>query len=329
MNKILVTYEADREQREMFRRTFASQELSFLAESRNSSDRESLLQNAEVLVSWNPARELENDNRSLLRRVRFVQLISAGYDHLKFEMFADDCMVAANQGAYALPMAEHALAMMLDGAKKLRRYHNLLAEGRFEQQASYTKRVTGSTVGVLGFGSIGKETVRLMRPFHVRVLAINTSGRTEDNVDFCGTLKDLDLVLAESDFLLVSIPLTSETTGLIGKTELEKMKHDAALVNVARGAIIKERDLYEHLKSHPGFFACIDAWWIEPFRNGKFSVDYPFFELPNLLGSPHNSALVDGIMLEGATRAAQNVARYLQGGNVSGIVPNPRKVIAR
>ncbi len=324
MGNILVTYDVDREQREMFEKTFFPHKPSFLIDGRDHQERISMLSNAEVLVSWNPAKELEKDDHTLLRNVRFVQLISAGYDHLRFEMFTDGCKVAANQGAYALPMAEHALAMMLDAAKKLRRYHNLLASGHFEQRKGYTKRVTGSTLGVIGFGAIGKETARLMRPFSVKVLSLNTTGKTTEKVDFCGTLRDLDRVLTESDFLLVSIPLTPETAGLIGKAELEKMKNDAVLVNVARGPILREKDLYEHLLSHPDFFACIDAWWIEPFKFGKFAVSYPFFSLPNLLGSPHNSALVDGIMLEGASRAAENVMRFLQGKRVNGMVPRPQ-----
>lgn len=312
----------------MFQKAYTSHELSFLADGRNKSERDSMLRSAEVLVSWNPVKELEKDSQDLLRKVKFVQLISAGYDHLRSEMFPDECQIAANQGAYAVPMAEHTLAMMLDGAKKLRRYHNLLAKGHFEQRNGYTKRVTGSTVGVIGFGSIGKETVRLMRPFDVRVLAINTTGKTAEKVDFCGTLRDLDRILVDSDFVLLSIPLTDETNGLIGKGELGRMKADAVLVNVARGPILKEKDLYDHLLSHPDFFACIDAWWIEPFRSGKFAVSYPFFDLPNLLGSPHNSALVDGIMLEGAERAAKNAMRYLQGEKVAGLVPRPHKAVA-
>jgi len=98
------------------------------------------------------------------------------------------------------------------------------------------------------------------------------------------------------------------------------MKADAVLVNVARGAIVKERDLYEHLRSHPEFTACIDAWWFEPFKFGKFQINYPFFELPNLIGSPHNSVLVNGIMTDGARRAAQNVLRYLNKEQVRGVV---------
>jgi phosphoglycerate dehydrogenase-like enzyme len=120
--------------------------------------------------------------------------------------------------------------------------------------------------------------------------------------------------------VVISIPLTAETEGLIGKRELELMKNDAILINVARGPIIKEKDLYEHLKSHPDFSAGIDAWWIEPFKFGQFKINYPFFELPNLIGSPHNSAIVENIMIEGASKAAENVKRFLNNEEIKGVV---------
>ncbi len=320
MKKIVVTYEAGEQEREMFRNQFPALETAFLAERRNGNKPETILDGAEVLISWNPTKELKSVDPASLRNVKFVQLLSAGYDHLKFEMFPSASLIAANQGAYALPMAEHVLAMILAGAKKLRRYHDSLAEGKFNQLKSFTRQVTNATLGIIGFGSIGKETARLMGPFNVNVIALNTSGKTDREVGFCGTLKDLDHLLVNSDFVVISIPLTDDTEGLIGKRELEEMKEDAVLINVARGPVIKERDLYEHLKTHPDFFAGIDAWWVEPFKFGKFEINYPFFELPNLLGSPHNSALVDGIMLEGAKRAAENVAKYISGEKFAGVI---------
>jgi phosphoglycerate dehydrogenase-like enzyme len=97
------------------------------------------------------------------------------------------------------------------------------------------------------------------------------------------------------------------------------MKEKAILVNVARGPIVDERALYEHLKANPGFSAGIDAWWDEPRDGAPFRTGYPFFELPNLLGSPHNSGDVPGIMYHAVRQAAGNVRRYLLGDAVSGV----------
>ncbi len=98
------------------------------------------------------------------------------------------------------------------------------------------------------------------------------------------------------------------------------LKPDAILINVARGGIIDEAALYAHLLSHPGFRAGIDTWWVEPLRDEEFRTNYPFFSLPNVLGSPHTSAMVPGSDVAASGEAAKNVKRFPTGERISGVV---------
>jgi phosphoglycerate dehydrogenase-like enzyme len=98
------------------------------------------------------------------------------------------------------------------------------------------------------------------------------------------------------------------------------MKPTAILVNVARGPIVDQGALYDHLRTHPEFGAGIDTWWDEPAGDAPFRTDYPFCDLPNVIGSPHNSSIVPGTMLSAARLAAENMRRYLRGEAVTGLV---------
>jgi phosphoglycerate dehydrogenase-like enzyme len=154
---------------------------------------------------------------------------------------------------------------------------------------------------------------RLMHGIGMRVHAVNRRGRTDERVEWIGGPERLNELLEAADVLLISAPLTRATYGLIGTGELQRMKADAILVNVARGEIVQERPLYEHLVKNPRFTACIDAWWVEPVRHGEFRMDKPFLELPNVIASPHNSAQGIGAHDISLRRAAENCRRALTG----------------
>ena len=123
----------------------------------------------------------------------------------------------------------------------------------------------------------------------------------------------------ESDILSLHVTMIPGNENLIGAPELSMMKHDAILVNVARGALLDEKALYEHMQSHASFLLGIDAWWTEPFLHGHFRMEYPFLELPNVLGSPHNSAVVPHVLVNAAQGAAANVKHFLKGEQVMGM----------
>ncbi len=318
---VAVTFPVRPEDRATFEATLAGvARVAFLAEL-DHDGRAGRLAEAEVLLSWLWGSEIRPEERELLGRVRFVQLLSAGADGVPFADIPPHIEVAGNVGAYAEPMAEHALAMALALAKRLPLRHAEMVRGEFRHFA-FSRTLDGAVCGILGYGGIGRAVARLLRAFGARIHAVNTSGRTADPepVEFLGTLEDLDAVLAASDVLVIALPLTRGTRGLIGRRELELMKPDAILVNVARGAVVEEEALFDHLSAHPEFIAGLDVWWREPLHQGEFRVDHPFFDLPNVLGSPHNSALVPGSLEAAARHAAQNVARYLRDEPVAGVV---------
>jgi phosphoglycerate dehydrogenase-like enzyme len=244
-----------------------------------------------VVLTRNTATELRREELVLLGNVALVQLVPAGIDFIPLGDLPPGVRVASNAGAYSRPIAEHAVAMVLAAAKRLLAEHAALTRGEFNQPR-LNRMLAGSVCGVLGFGGIGKATARIMRCLGMRIHAINRRGASEEAVDWIGTMDRLDELLSVSDVIVISLPLTRATHGLIRARELELMKPDAILVNLARGEIINEAAFYEYLKTHPAFTACIDAWWIEPVRHGKFRMDQPFMQLPNVIGSPHNSASV-------------------------------------
>ncbi len=315
---IIITYSMSEAQRAMLKEALGHEAKPVFLVDQPSGLREQSLVEANALLSWNLPRELGPSEFALLKNAKLIQLISAGVDHVPFNALPPDVEVAGNVGAYAESVAEHALAMTLALVKNLVTEHQQLARGKFNQFAA-GRMLRGSICGILGYGGIGRATARLMRGLGVRIYGVNTDGKAEEPLDFVGTLDDLQQVLALSDIVVIALPLTGKTRGLIGKRELGWMKRDAVLINVARGDIIDEGALYEHLAKHPDFKAGIDAWWVEPFRFGEFRTTYPLLALPNVVGSPHNSAMAHGAGEEALKKAAENIKRFLKGEPLLGV----------
>src|SRR5215470_8699564 len=190
--------------------------------------------------------------------------------------------------------------------------HANLKSGEFNQHSA-NRMLRGGVCGILGFGNVGVATARLMRAFGMKIHAINRRGASHEPADWIATTDLLDEMLRVADVLVISAALTTATEGLIGARELGLMKENAILINVARGEIVEEGALYAHLVSHPHFFAGIDAWWVEPVRHGHFAMGYPFLDLPNVIGSLHNSAGGGAWREEYLRRAVQNCRRAILG----------------
>jgi phosphoglycerate dehydrogenase-like enzyme len=278
-----------------------------------SEQRASALESADALLSNNLAKELRPGELGRLANAKLIQLLTAGVDHAPFSKLPPHVPIAYIPGAFAEPMAEHAAAMALAAAKRLFIEDRNMRKGEFNQFVP-NRLMKGGVCGILGYGGAGRAAARLFSCIGMKIYAINRSGRTEERVDFIGTIKGLEKVLRAADVVVVTLPLSRSTEGLIGSRELSWMKEDAILVNVSRGEIIDESALYGHLKAHPNFAACIESWWIEPVRHGEFRTNYPFLDLPNVIAAPHNSASVAGWNIKALRRGAENVRRVLSGG---------------
>lgn len=319
MYSLLITIPVEPDQRDTIEAELPSEVDPVYLDDVDPESRESLITEADALLSRLPHKELRDQELSLLTADQIMQAVSAGVDHLPLERLPDGLVLQSNAGAHGEPIAEHVLAMYLALSKRLRIEHNKLKGGNFDQFRP-TRRVHGSTCGILGFGGIGQASARLLKSAGVSILAINRSGEAEESVEFLGTPDDLEYVLRRSDGLVLSAPLTPETRGIIDREKLQWMADDAMLINIARGELINQHDLYHHLQANPEFQAGIDAWWKEPVRHGKFEIEYPFLDLPNVIGSPHNSAQEPGISTHSLQQAAIRVARTLTTGIPTNVV---------
>jgi len=322
---LAVTFEVKEAQRAIISEAVGKiADIRYLADL-GAAERKDVLRCADVLLARNTAKELRSEELPLLQKTRLIQFLSAGLDFIPLHELPLQVPLGSNAGAYAEPMAEHALAMALAAAKRLLTEHQNLSRGQFNQFTP-NKMLAGKICGIFGFGGIGIATARLARCVGMRIHAMNRRGAADEAVDWIGKPDRLGELMATSDVLVISAPLTRATRGVIGQRELSLMKDDAILINLARGEIVDEIALYEHLKAKPRFTACIDAWWIEPVRHGEFRMNRPFLELPNVIASPHNSASVPTASDAALRCALANCRRALAGETPLHLVPADERV---
>ena len=273
-----------------------------------------------VLVAGFP-RALPSDAWRAMTRLRMIQTLLAGVDRLPFDRFSSGITISSNAGAFDVSMPEHAFGLMLAAAKDIAAHDAGIRAGEFDQSRMGIA-LHGATLGIIGLGGIGAGVAVRAKAFGMRVLGISRTGRTEAPVDFVGTLRDLERVLRQSDFIVLAVPLTKDTVGRIGARELGWMKPTAVLVNVARGKLVVEADLYEHLRTHPRFRAALDVWWQYPKARGERPFTKPFHELPNVVMTPHVGWAIPGQAARSMEAACENIARFLDGAPPRNVV-NP------
>lgn len=275
-----------------------------------------LASDVEVIVST----RLSANVARAAKRLKLLQKTGAGVDAMPFDVLGEDVYVANTSGANPVPLAEGAMALLLSLAKRVVQRNNEFLRGREVGPGVLLK---GKKVGILGLGSIGTEVAKRLKAFEMKILALKRTpyeGLKERlNLEFLGGPEDLHQILSESDFLVVTLPLTPETRDLIGEEELHIMKPTAYIINVARAAIIQEQPLYRALKEGWIAGAALDVWWTphwwDPVWNpeGKGPSNYPFWELPNVIATPHNIVSTDSRSDTALRIMVENIIRIADG----------------
>jgi len=313
--KLLVTFKPKTTDRNLISKILGDYiDIIYLHEITSIKD----LEDVEIILSGS-GMDLENIIEKTLN-LKFIQLLAAGADAVPFSKIRNNVIVATNSGANAIPVAEHAIALLLSAAKRIVEHTVLMRNGVWKRRL-FGDLIYGKKLGIIGFGNIGKEIAKRVKAFGMKILAINRSGKTNEKVDFIGDINSLNYVLENSDYVILSLPLTKHTRGLINRDKLNKMKKNAVLVNISRGGVIVEKDLYEHLKENPNFIAALDVWWQYPEKDQeKCFQKYPFHKLNNVIMTPHIAGFTKEIREKVIESALLNILKFIQTKHADNIV---------
>ncbi len=280
-------------------------------------------ENVEVLYTYGllPARDQAPN-------LKWVQANSAGIEHLlQHPGLADrDVKITTASGIHAVPMTEYALGMMLAWIYKIPLMLQHQRQKHWEDKRGDVFSPThlrGKTLGIVGYGSIGRELARASHALGMNVLAIKRdvmeptdhisyveAGTGDPNAEIPDRIyppEALRSMAAECDFLVLLMPLTDATRGIVDKTVFAAMRETAVLVNIARGGIVNEPDLIEALEHGAIAGALLDVFEQEPLPK-----DSKLWELPNVILSPHVAGNSHRYHARAAALFAENLQLYLE-----------------
>jgi len=259
-------------------------------------------------------------------RLRLLQIPFTGYEWLDRSTLPADCMVC-NVFEHETPIAEYILLAILEWQIGLRRIDADFRRGSWQYlgppAGPFHGEVRGQTVGFIGYGHIAREAAQRTAACGMRNIAVTRRPiATPPPLGWLAGIDALDDLLAESDYVVVSCPLTEATRDLINAASLARMKSTAVLINVARGAIVNEEALYQALLEQRIGGAVIDVWYQYPSQDdpNPRPSRFPFHELDNLIMTPHVSTWTEAHLARRWDGVAANLDRLSRGEALQNVV---------
>ncbi|GAB2565417.1 D-2-hydroxyacid dehydrogenase [Gracilibacillus alcaliphilus] len=254
--------------------------------SKDSESIENELTQAEVVLHWKSAAAsalLEKNDQ-----LKWIQTWSAGVNSLPLqELQQKRIILTSANGVHAYPISETIFALLLGLTRKIHTYVRQQQEKKWHH-GGLELEIHGKTIGILGVGAIGQETAKIAKAFGMKVLGVRHSGKPDTYVDEMYTPNQLDNVLRQSDYIVITLPLTEETTHMFDSEQFRQMKDTAFLINIGRGQIINEDAFIKALKNKEIAGAGLDVFETEPLPE-----DSPLWEMDNVIVTPHTAGATE------------------------------------
>lgn len=247
-------------------------------------------------------------------RLRWVQSWRAGPDEALFpEMIASDVILTSCAGNGAIPLAEHAMWLMLTLNRDALRWVRAQEVGRWERHTH--GELNGLTLGIIGLGHSGLDLAQKAKAFHMHVLGMRRSDRSAAHVDEVLATDRLHELLGRSDFVVVTAPLTAQTRGMLGEAEFRAMKPTAFFIVFSRGGIADDAALLRAVNEGWIAGAGLDDFGTEP-----LPADSPFWTARNTICTPHNGATTEATLDRGVDIFVDNLGRFARGEELINVV---------
>ncbi|MFI5287197.1 MAG: D-2-hydroxyacid dehydrogenase [Candidatus Dormibacteria bacterium] len=280
---------------------------------------QSAIQDADVVFGWNYFTNPKMLQRALpfAHHLRWVQAAGVGIERLLFpELINSDVILTNGAGVYEQTIAEYAVMLMLLFAKDVvQTVHDQQAH-RWEFRGPKNDTLQGRELVVVGVGGIGRAIARQGRTFGMKTIGVARSGRDGDaDFDIIHPISDLLRVLPTADYVVLIVPSTPDTNGMMGEEAFRLMKPSARLINLGRGELVVEAALLAALRNGEIAGAALDVFWKEPLPK-----DHPLWDMPNVIVSPHIAGDVATTPEQFVELFLNNLSRWQSGQELVNVV---------
>jgi D-2-hydroxyacid dehydrogenase (NADP+) len=282
-----------------------------------SAEAKDHIADADILLAWG-----QTDLRPLLPlapKLKWVHALSAGVENLLSpELAATNIILTNSRGIHGIPISEHVLGIMLGFTRRLFTAYDQQKNKQWKKLHE-ADEIYEKSIAIIGLGSIGRAIAKRAKSMGMTVLATKHKLTTELFVDALYPPEELAAAISTADFVVVTLPLTEETTGLFTLPIFQKMKSSAFFINVSRGSIVNEKDLAQALQENLIRGAALDVFQEEPLPESS-----PLWDLPNLLITPHCAAISPYYMDRTLKIFTENLSHFLQENNLINVVDKKR-----